>query len=113
MKKAIIVEGKTDKEHLLKVLAEPVDIICTYGTKNVDDLERLIDEKKYAEVYVLFDADQAGNELRRSIKQLFPSFRHLYTKKMYKEVASTPLEEIVRILNNAHFELKDDIDIFY
>jgi len=113
MKKAIIVEGKTDKDHLLKVLAEPVDIICTYGTKNQDDLERLINDKDYTEVYVLVDADQAGNKLRKSIKQLFPNFRHLYTKKMYKEVASTPIEEIIRILDNAHFVLKDDVDIFY
>ena len=113
MRKAIIVEGKTDKERLLKVLAEPVDIICTYGTKNQTDLEQLINEEDYNEVYVLVDADQAGNKLRRSIKQLFPNFKHLYTKRMYKEVASTLLEEIIRILNNAHFTLKNIEDILY
>lgn len=111
MKKAIIVEGKTDREQLLKVLDEPVVIICTYGTINATKLERLIDEELYNEVYVLVDADEAGNKLRQSIKQLFPNFHHLYTKKMYKEVASTPLEEIHRILSNAYFLTKNLIDV--
>jgi len=31
MRKAIIVEGKTDKERLMEVLDEPVDIVCTFG----------------------------------------------------------------------------------
>jgi len=106
MKKAIIVEGKTDREKILDVLAEPVDIICTYGTIANTRLENLLDEDGYDEVYVLVDADEAGNKLRRSIKQLFPNFRHLYTQKKYREVASTPTEEIIRILENAHFLVK-------
>ena len=106
MNKAIIVEGKTDKERILQVLDEPVDIICTYGTINSTNLEEIINEDNYDEIYVLVDADEAGNQLRRSIKQLFPNFLHLYTHKKYKEVAATPLEEITRILNNAHFMVK-------
>lgn len=113
MTKAIIVEGKTDREQLLKILDEPVDIICTYGTINISRLERLIDEENYNEIYVLVDADEAGNKLRQSIKQLFPNFLHLYTKRMYREVASTPLEEIHRILENAHFQVKDiEVNLF-
>lgn len=107
MKKAIIVEGKTDSEQLLKVLDEPVEIICTYGTINDSDLEKIIDEDNYDEVYVLVDADEAGNKLRQSIKHLFPKFRHLYTKKIYREVATTPTDEIVRILQNAFFIVKE------
>ncbi|NLI91754.1 MAG: hypothetical protein GX434_05960 [Peptococcaceae bacterium] len=107
MKKAIIVEGKTDRQKLLQVLDEPVDIICTYGTMNSTNLERILDEENYDEIYVLVDADEAGNKLRKSIKQLFPNFNHLYTKKMYREVASTPLEEIFKILQNAHFLVKE------
>lgn len=107
MKKAIIVEGKTDREQLLKVLDEPVDIICTYGTINSTDLERILDEEDYSEVYVLVDADEAGNKLRRNIKQLFPNFRHLYTRKVYREVANTPTDEIAKILDKAHFIIKD------
>lgn len=108
MKKAIIVEGKTDREQLFKVLDEPVDIICTYGTINSTKLERILDEESYDEVYVLVDADEAGNKLRLSIKNLFPNFRHLYTQKTYKEVANTPRDELRRILRNAYFLVKED-----
>ncbi|NLM22051.1 MAG: hypothetical protein GX207_09975 [Peptococcaceae bacterium] len=106
MKKAIIVEGKTDREKILQVLDEPIDIICTHGTRSLGKLERLIDEEKYDEVYVLVDADKAGRDLRRNIKNLFPNFRHLYTHKKYREVATTPLEEISKILSKAHFIVK-------
>jgi toprim domain protein len=82
MKKAIIVEGKPDREQVLKVLDEPVDIICTYGTINTSKLERILDEENYDEVYVLVDADEPGNKLRQNIKHLFPNFQHLYTKNL-------------------------------
>lgn len=107
MSKAIIVEGKTDRDTLMKVLDEPVDIICTYGTSNQTKLEALIDEAKYDEIYVLLDADDSGNKLRRNIKNLFPNFKHLYTRRMYREVATTPLEEITGILKNAYFKVKE------
>lgn len=107
MSKAIIVEGKTDRETLLKVLAEPVDIICTYGTSSQTKLEELIDETKYDEIYVLLDADESGNKLRRSLKNLFPNFKHLYTRRMYREVATTPQEEIADILKRAYFNVKE------
>jgi len=109
MKKAIIVEGKTDRVQLLKVLDEPVDILCTYGTINVSNLERMLEDLDvYDDVYVLVDADEAGNKLRRSIKHLFPNFKHLYTRKMYREVATTPLGEISIILQKSHFLVKED-----
>lgn len=106
MKKSIIVEGKTDREKLLMILDEEVDIICTYGTIRDDKLEGLIDEEDYDEVYVLVDADEAGQKLRRSIKHEFPNFRHLYTQKKYTEVAATPLDELTKILYKAHFLVK-------
>jgi len=111
MRKAIIVEGKTDRAKLLKVLDEPVDIVQTYGTMSTPDLEDIIDADEYDEIYVLLDADEAGNSLRKKIKSLFPAFRHLYTQKKYREVASTPTEEIVRVLVNAHFLVKEDQDL--
>ncbi|UWG99226.1 hypothetical protein LPY66_09920 [Dehalobacter sp. DCM] len=107
MTKAIIVEGKTDRERLLEVLDEPVDIICTYGTMNQSRLEELIDESGYDDIYVLLDADESGNKLRRTIRNLFPNFKHLYTRKMYREVATTPLDELSVILKNAYFDVKN------
>ena len=107
MKKSIIVEGKTDRERLLMILDEEVDIFCTYGTISDDRLEGLIDETEYDEIFVLVDADEAGQRLRRIIKHEFPNFRHLYTRKKYKEVAATPLDELAKILHNAHFSVKE------
>jgi len=72
-------------------------------TINITRLEKLIAEENYDEVYVLVDADEAGNRLRQNIRHLFPNFHHLYTHRKYKEVASTPTQEISRILDNAHF----------
>ncbi len=37
---------------------------------------------------------------------VFPNFKHLYTKKMFREVATTPTEELIRILENAYFAVK-------
>ncbi len=108
MRKSIIVEGKTDRERLLKILDEDVDIICTYGTMNDEKLEELIDEGKYDEVFVLVDADEAGQKLRKSIKRVFPNFRHLYTRKKYREVATTPIDELAKELHKAHFLVKED-----
>lgn len=110
MRKSIIVEGKTDRARLLKILNEDVDIICTYGTMSDDKLEKLIDEGEYGEVFVLVDADEAGQKLRRSIKHVFPNFRHLYTRRKYREVATTPIEELAKELHKAHFLVKDDYE---
>lgn len=103
--KVIIVEGKTDKERLLKILSEPVRIICTYGTLSEEKLEELILPLQYDEVYILVDADEAGNRLRRELQRELPNARHLYTRKMFREVATTPLEHLARVLFDAHFEV--------
>lgn len=106
MGKVIIVEGKTDKQRLLQLLVGPVEIVCTYGTLGMDKLEELIIELSDDEVCVLLDADDAGNKARRLFKQEFPNVRHLYTHRMYREVATTPLHVLARILEGAHFEVK-------
>jgi toprim domain protein len=106
--KIIIVEGKTDKKVLLELLAEPVEIITTYGTLSDEKIEEWIwplqDED---EVYILTDADDSGNKLRNQLKQELPNAYHLYTRKMYREVATTPLEHLIEILHKAHFVIKE------
>ncbi|MGZ4032296.1 MAG: toprim domain-containing protein [Tumebacillaceae bacterium] len=108
-RKVIIVEGKTDKKRLQDLLAEPVEIICTYGTLSEAKIEELIwplqDE---ADVYILTDADESGNKLRNQLKRELPNARHLYTRRMYREVATTPIEHLVEILQKAHFEIHED-----
>ena len=111
--RVIIVEGKTDKQRLLQLLDEPVEIVCTNGTLGLDKLEELIAKYSNDEVCILLDADEAGNKARRLFKQEFPNVRHLYTHRMYREVATTPLHVLARILEGAYFivKLPDSEDI--
>lgn len=104
--RVIIVEGKTDKQRLLQLLDEPVEIVCTNGTLGLEKLEELIANYSDDEVCVLLDADEAGNKARRQFKQEFPNVRHLYTHRMYREVATTPLNVLARILEGAYFAVK-------
>jgi len=106
MGRVIIVEGKTDKQRLQQLLDEPVEIACTYGTLGLEKLEQLIDEFSEDEVCVLLDADDAGDKARRLFKQEFPNVRHVYTHRMYREVATTPLDILAQILEGAHFAVK-------
>ncbi|OEF97659.1 hypothetical protein BHF68_14455 [Desulfuribacillus alkaliarsenatis] len=110
-KKVIIVEGKNDKNKLLEILAEPVHIICTYGTLGEEKINDLLLPYEDEDVYVLVDADESGNKIRKWIKQMLPNATHIYTRRMYGEVSSTPLEHLAKVLKDAHFEVHDlDID---
>lgn len=107
MGKVIIVEGKTDREQLLKVLDEPVEILCSNGTLSYEKLEEWAEWLESSEIYILVDADDPGNKLRKRINQEIPEVRHLYTHKMYREIATTPLDVLAEILEHAHFAVKD------
>lgn len=104
--RVIIVEGKTDKQRLEQVLNEPAEIVCTYGTLGVEKMEELIANYGEDDVCVLLDADDAGDKARRMFKQEFPNVRHLYTHRMYREVATTPLPVLAKILEGAYFAVK-------
>ncbi|MEA4902785.1 toprim domain-containing protein [Desulfitobacterium sp.] len=107
MGKVIIVEGKTDREQLLKVLDEPVEILCSNGTLSYEKLEEWAEWLESSEIYILVDADDPGNKLRKRINQEIPEVRHLYTHKMYREIATTPLDVLAEILEHAHFAVRD------
>ena len=108
MSKVIIVEGKSDKDRLLEILDEEVEIVCTNGTISYERMEELIADYQGEEIYVLVDADEPGNKLRRMLKNEFPEVIHLYTQKMYREVATTPIEYLAQVLDRAHFEVKPE-----
>lgn len=110
LEKVIIVEGKTDKERLMEVLAEPVTVVCTYGTLSYEKVEELIRPlQNVTEVFVLVDADNSGMKLRKQLRQELPNARHLYTRKMYREVARTPIEYLAKVLADAHFEVDPEL----
>lgn len=106
-RKVIIVEGKTDKSRILKVLREEVDVVCTQGTLSYEQVENDIVPLQHDEVYILVDADAAGNRLRKQLKRELPNAIDLYTRKSYREVARTPLEHLAKILADAHFEIDE------
>lgn len=103
--KVIIVEGKTDAERIRPLFAEPVRIVPTGGTLSYSQEEAFADSFSEDEVYILVDADAAGMKLRRQLIQAVPHARHLYTRRMYREVATTPVAVLVDVFLRAHFEL--------
>ncbi|QRG68419.1 toprim domain-containing protein [Brevibacillus choshinensis] len=102
----IIVEGKTDRERLLRVLAEPVTILCTWGTYSPEKGEELAMQTQDAdEVYLFTDEDDSGKKLRAHLMEDLPHAAHLHTQKMYGEVANTPLNVLADILERAGFAI--------
>lgn len=99
--KVIIVEGRTDKKKVETVVNEPVEIICTNGTISISKLDELIEHLFNKDVYILVDADSAGDKLRKQFKREFPEARHLFIDKMYREVATAPEQHIATVLLSA------------
>lgn len=104
--KVIIVEGTSDKKKVKNIIKEPVKIICTNGTISITKLDELIEFLEDKEVYVLVDADEAGEKLRKQFKRELPEAEHLYIDKMYREVENAPEQHLATIL------LKANIDVY-
>lgn len=104
--KIIIVEGTSDRDRLQQLLDEPVEFIVTYGTLSEEKIESRILPVEHEEVYIFVDADYAGNKLRKQLRTILPNAQHLYTRKIYKEIATTPEEHLIKVLTDAHFTVK-------
>ena len=104
--KVIIVEGRSDKRKVATVLDEEVEIRCTNGTISLTKLDELVDELIGREVYILFDADESGEKLRKQFRRELPEASHLYIEKMYKEVEDTPEHHIASVLMTANMKVK-------
>ncbi|MEC2076426.1 toprim domain-containing protein [Metabacillus fastidiosus] len=105
VEKVLIVEGKSDKEKVLSVVNEPIEVICTNGTISLAKLDELIDELFLRDVYILVDADRAGERLRKQFKREFPEASHLYIDKTYREVATAPDYHIAAVLLSANIDV--------
>lgn len=106
--KVIMVEGKADRKRLLRLLVEPVEIVCTNGTVSPYRLEELLTPFEDWDLYVFVDADEDGEKLRALVKREFPSARHLYTERKYKEVETTPYDVLAATLLSAHFDVRPE-----
>lgn len=103
--KLLIVEGISDKKRLFPLLAEPIKIICTNGTISPYELEELLAPYDGWEMYVFVDADESGEKLRSLFKRDFPLAFHIYTEKIYKEVATTPYKVLSEALQTARIKV--------
>jgi toprim domain protein len=103
--KVIIVEGTTDKRKVEGIIKEPIEIICTNGTISITKMDELIDSLEQRDVYILVDADHAGEKLRKQFKREFPEAEHLYIDRMYKEVASAPEYHLASVLIGANIDV--------
>lgn len=106
MEKVIIVEGRSDKKKIANLIKEPVEIVCTNGTISAARMDEFIDQLYDKEVYILVDADEAGEKLRRQFKREFPHAEHLYIDRTYREVATAPVQHLASVLIGA------DIDVY-
>ena len=57
------------------------------------------------EIYILADADAAGEKLRKKLKREFPEAKHLYINKMYREVAAAPIHHLAEVLLKANLDV--------
>jgi toprim domain protein len=103
--KVIIVEGTSDRKKVKTILKEPIDIICTNGTISATLLDEWVDTLFDRDVYILVDADESGEKLRKQLKRELPLAQHLYIDKMYREVASAPMYHLATILLGANIDI--------
>ncbi len=108
IEKIILVEGRSDKQRLLPLLAEPIQIICTNGTVSPTRLEELLAPYDQFDLYVFVDADKSGEKLRALITREFPEALHLYTEPSYREVATTPIKVLATVLLSANIDVKPE-----
>ncbi|RFU70081.1 hypothetical protein D0469_07820 [Peribacillus saganii] len=103
--KVIIVEGSSDKRKVESVVKEDVEIICTNGTISLTRLDELVDELYNKDVFILVDADESGEKLRKQFKREMPDAVHLYIDRMYREVATAPKYHIATVLLTANIDV--------
>lgn len=104
--KVLIVEGKSDKRKVQRIVQEPIEIICTNGTIGITRLDELIDYVSDKDVYILVDADDSGEKLRKQFIRELPEAEHIYIDKMYKEVATSPEYHLATVLLAANIDVK-------
>ncbi len=106
--KVLIVEGTSDRKRVKQVLDERVNVICTYGTLSEEKLEQLILPIEDEDVYILVDADESGEKLRKQLLRELPNATHLYTEKVYGQVETTPLDYLAQVLRK-YFVVKNPL----
>lgn len=108
LNQVIIVEGKTDKKRVNQVIDQPIEIICTNGTMGIDKLDEMIESLYDKQVYVLADADDEGEKIRKWFKKYLSESKHIHIDKQYGEVARCPKAYLSKVLAKHGFLVKDE-----
>ncbi|MFJ8065641.1 toprim domain-containing protein [Psychrobacillus sp. NPDC096426] len=106
--KVILVEGRSDKLQLLRLLDESPEIICTNGTISNVKLEEILSPYDDLPIYAFLDADKSGEQIRSVVRKEYPEAIHLYTNPMYCEVANTPFKVLASILKRVNIKVKKE-----
>ncbi len=104
--KVIIVEGNRDRKKVLAVLDEEIEIICTNGTIGLEKLDDLVDRLEGREVFILVDADESGEKLRRQLRREMPNAVHLYIDRVFREVEDAPYAHLSDVLQRENILVK-------
>ncbi|WP_252503957.1 toprim domain-containing protein [Sporosarcina sp. Marseille-Q4943] len=108
IRKVLIVEGGSDRKRLQKVLAEPVEIICTNGTVSPYRIEEMLMPYEDCELFVFLDADESGEKIRSLFKRDYPEAIHLYTERAYRQVETTPYRVLAAVLLSENFDVRPE-----
>lgn len=111
LNKVIVVEGKTDKVQVKKVIDEPVQIICTNGTMSIDKIDNMLETLYDEQVFILVDSDDEGEKIRGWFKRYLSESKHIRVDKQYCEVARCPKHYLSRLLEKNGFLVKDEEQI--
>ncbi|WP_028559858.1 toprim domain-containing protein [Paenibacillus pinihumi] len=101
---AIIVEGKNDRSRIRRVLQQDVPVYCTYGTPGTKQIAALQKQAGDKEVYLFMDNDASGKRIRGMLRDTFPDAIHIYTRRGYPGVESTPESYLIEQLEKAGLE---------
>ena len=101
-----IVEGKSDKQKLKRIIPEHAMILCTNGTISEVDLLHLIEPFEDSMLVTLFDADKNGQKLRDLMNRIYPEALQLIIPQQYKEVAETPTHILRALLEKNKLKVK-------
>lgn len=102
----LIVEGRSDKLQLQRIVAGNVHIICTNGTKDEEALIDLIEPIDYMTLVTFFDRDKSGDYLRKQMQRVFSEAIQLELPPPYIGVAEAPPSVLRAVLKAAKIDVK-------
>ncbi|KYP80506.1 hypothetical protein [Ferroacidibacillus organovorans] len=97
MRAVVIVEGKKDRERILPLLREDIDVLCTFGIPTHQRVMEIHARVQNDELFVFTDSDDVGKRIRGMLAEEFPEAIHLHTKREYDGVEHTPPEFLFQL----------------